>query len=128
MSESGGFYAYADPVAKTGGTFFPYDPQTELLVCPSGASSISLPKADLVRIVAAVRLQANQDLTDLAGEPAENVYKADGTLLVSIGATIVPGPPLAVSAVAIGNSYPKVKALDWCDGVERRVLGIIPAP
>lgn len=126
MSESAGFYAYTDNVAKTGGTLFPYDPGTEILSCPSGATNISLPKADLARVVTAVRQQANQDLTDRAGEPTENVYKADGSLLIAIGATIVAGPPMAVTSVSIGNSYPKVKALDWCDGVERQILGILP--
>ena len=128
MSESGGFYAYSDPAAKTGGTFFPYDPVAGILTCPNGSTTISLPVADLPRVVTAVKQQANQDLTDKAGEPFENVYKDDGTLLIAIGATIVAGPPMAVTNVSIGASYPKAKALDWCDGVERRILGIIPTP
>lgn len=129
MSESAGFYAFLDPVAKTGGTLFPFDPVTGLVSCPNGASNISLPVADLPRVIAAVRRVCDQETADLTIEPTEVVAKADGSgPLISIVGTVVYAPPAAptLSQVTIGNPYPLVKARDWAAGAEKWVLGITP--
>lgn len=92
----------------------------------SGTVLTNIAHEDVHTVAAALRQAVTQDLSDLIGESVIPVYRADGTKLFDVVATI--SPPVApatvptVSAVGLGSfSMPPGKALDLADAIDAHV-------
>lgn len=120
MASVTAFSFYDDPVTHTNPTVCTIDPVAQTIATP-GVTAYPFSKVD--ELVATIRSLSNQDLSDLVSDNSATIYKDDGTVLLTVTATIAPGTPPSVTTITAGVGYTKTKALDLASGLDHFVLG-----